>query len=231
MISLCNLQQFLDFMNEAIWLAEMFIMIFMIIMIGKHRIQWLMDILPLLPITMNLFVTKIIMLFGVAVPCGDVVAIAYGLGLNIITYQLGAQTSSTILNRSILLMITWCFLAFSHVIFIPIPDHEINTAHQLLFYQTPWIYLSSLAAFYISQYADRAIFLICIKYCSFTISHALSMLFSQCIDTGLFTFIGLYYLTINPYTVILWSLTIKSIGWLISIIGVNLFYDNHSERI
>lgn len=217
-------------MNEFLWLTQMSISVILVVYLGKKHSYYLKESLILLPIAMNLHVTKIITLWGKNIACGDILAITYGLGINIIAQQRGLQEAQELLYSSLRCLLVWSLITFMHTSFYPLANHEISFMHQVLLGQTTWICLSSWMSFFISQHTERYIFRKMIAKYSFTISNAISSLCSQILDTVIFTYVGLYHSIIDPYSLIMWSLWIKSIGWIISVIGVKIFYENNFKR-
>ena len=169
-------------------------------------------------------------LWGQALPCGDALAVMYGLGLNIIAHRKGDQAAFHVLHQSLLMLMVWSAITLTHVVFTPLPHHAISEAHQLIFSQTPWICLASWFSFYIAQTLERFIYKKLIAKYAFSKANALSTLLSQTVDTVLFTLIGLYHQPIDFITVIAWSLFIKTLAWSISNAGVHIFYENNSGR-
>lgn len=215
--------------NEILWLIELCIGICWILWIAQHHLPTLINFLPLLPIAMNLHVTKTIPLWGHSIPCGDMLAVMYGLGLNIVAHKKGNKAANITLQRSLHAVLIWSVLTLAHTAFRPTPNEPLNAAHQLLFMQTPWICLVSWSTFYTTQAIERIIFSHLIKRYSFFFVNALSTFSSQTLDTILFTTIGLYFQNIEIRTVIAWSLFIKTLAWFISNIGVKLFYENKTS--
>ena len=213
-------------MNELIWCIQIIILTSSIIILGLWREDLLEDVLPLLPIAMNIFVTKLIPLFGQTLPSGDSLAVAYTLGLNIIAYYRGEVHALHVLNRSTFLMAVWSVLCIHHVLIPPLPHDTLSMAHHLIFTPLPWICLSSWVSFYLSQRIERTLFSAMISSYSLTFTHATATIFSQVSDTILFTLIGLYFQPIHLWSVIGWSIAMKGIAWLISILGVHIFYEN-----
>lgn len=217
-------------MNETIWLLQIILGTSCILWAAKYHMDTLIDSLPLLPIAMNLYVTKMILLGGHILPSGDSLAVMFGLGLNVVAYQKGNDLAMKILNRSLIAMVIWFTLTLAHVALTPLDGHPISEAHQLVFTQTPWICIASWISFYTSQGLERYVFSRMITRSPFFYANAVSTLISQSLDTILFTIIGLYFQPIDFMTVILWSLLIKGIAWLISNAGVHLIYESNLAR-
>jgi uncharacterized integral membrane protein (TIGR00697 family) len=213
-------------MNELIWCVQIILLTTGIIVLGLWRDDLLEDMLPLLPIAMNLFVTKLIPLFGHVLPSGDSLAVAYTLGLNIIAYYRGETHALHVLNRSTFLMFIWCLLCIHHVLIPPLANDALSSAHHAIFMPIPWICCASWISFYLSQRLERSIFAVLIQTQHITYTHAIATISSQIADTILFTCIGLCFQNIDTISVIAWSVVMKGVAWLVSILGVHIFYEN-----
>jgi len=217
-------------MNELIWLLHIMILTVSIILIGLWKEEILCDILPIILIAMNMFVAKLLPLFGQALPAGDSLAVAYALGLNIIAYKRGESASLKVLHRSGIMMFFMSFLCVWHIMIPALPNDTLSTAHDIVFMQTPWMYMASWLSFYSAQRIERALFTSLITSCSFTLCHSISSISAHIIDTLLFTLIGLHFHAIDSITIIGWSLLIKTLAWFISVLGVHFFYENNMAK-
>ncbi len=193
--------------------------------LGKEALFVWMGLLSLLA---NLFVSKQITLFGLDVTASDVYAVALILTLNLLQEFFGKEEAKK--GGQIAIMAQVAFLLFSelHLALTPNSFDTASSAYDLLLGVYPRLLLASCATLYIVQRFDRAFFsflLLRWKSASFTVRNAVAVAVSQCLDTALFTVLGLYGLVASIFEVFVMSFLIKAI--LISLLP---FFTIHLKR-
>lgn len=221
-----NLQ---SFTNELLWVFELCFVNLTVLYLGKFRIDLLRKLLPCALIAMNIFFNKTILLFQQPVPCGDNLAIAFALGLNIITKEQGMHVAAEILYESYIFVIFWLVLLSSHLVFIPFND-TVSLAQQVAFQNIPGVFGFSFCSFFIAANIERYVFNFLIKSYSFDVSNAGASLIFHIIDTIFFSFFVFYSKPVNLQFIICWTLLIKFFAWLISVLTVKILYQIPSKN-
>jgi len=178
---------------------------------GKEAmVAWLC----LLAVAMNLFVLKQITLFGLSVTSSDALAVGYLLGLNLIQEFFGRRFARKSIFISLFISCSFVFLSQIHLFYLP-NQFDLTHSHFIsLFRPMPRLILASLISFVIVQLFDLAFFSFLRektagKYLTARVTVAL--IFSQTLDTILFSYFGLYGLVSSVIHVICLSLAIKGI--------------------
>lgn len=162
----------------------------------------------------NLFVLKQITLFGFHVTASDAFVIGSLLGLNFLQEYFekeDAQKATWICFFSLLFFVLASQL---HLLYQPSPYDTAQAAFVKLLSPTPRLILASLSVFFVVQRIDIWVFGFLkqkLPQVSFAWRSALSLIFSQFLDTLLFSFAGLYGLVVSVADIILVSFTIKLI--------------------
>ena len=162
----------------------------------------------------NLFVLKQITLFGFEVTASDAYAIGSLLGLNFLQefYDKEAAKKATLI--CFFFMFFFTIVSQLHLLYIPSPHDMTQEAFLTLLTPSPRLLSASMAVFFIVQRIDINIFEFLKKSLPQTglaIRASISLVFSQFLDTLLFSFLGLYGLVNSLIDVILISFLIKLI--------------------
>lgn len=208
-------------MNETIFLlhlglAAVFLWPFM--RLGK---EGLMCWIALQPILANLFVLKQITLFGFTVTCSDVYAVSCALGLNLLQEHYGKDAAKKTVWISFMLLIFFVAMSCIHLLYTPSAQDYTQSAYQLILSATPRLVAASIVSFFCVQWLD-------VQFFGFlkTKAHRMSLFtrnitsltVSQCIDTLLFTFLGLWGLVSELFDVFVISFVVKlTIALLLSL--------------
>ena len=160
----------------------------------------------------NLFVLKQITLFGWTVTCSDVFAIGAILSLNLLQETWGQQEAAKTIRISVLSLVFFAVMAQMHLFYLPSPFDVTQSAYRDILSASPRIVFSSIAVYYVVQKLDVRIFsflkrTFLEKY--LPIRLLVSLLFSQFLDTFLFSFLGLYGLVESVFDIIVMSYLIK----------------------
>lgn len=175
--------------------------------------------LSLLAIAMNLFVLKQINLFGLHVTASDALGVGYLLGLNLIQEYFGRDAARKTVWIS--LFTASAFLMLSHIHLLYIPNRFDHSHNHFTFLLTPMLRIvaASLFSFLMVQLVDIRFFTLLRnrtggKYLSLRI--LITLLFSQILDTLLFSFLALYGNVLSIADIIFLSLAIKIIVIVLS---------------
>lgn len=194
-------------MNEAIFLFHVFVVVGFVL--GSLRLgkSALIAFIGLQGVLANLFVVKQMSLFGFAVTCSDVFAIGGILSLNLLQEYFGKEAAKQAVKISLLTLLFFAFMSQIHLIYAPTAFDTTQEAFQSIFSQSLRIVFASIATFYLVQQFDVRFF--SVLRGKLAIRVAISLLFSQALDTTLFSFLGLYGLVESLADIILVSFLIK----------------------
>ena len=160
----------------------------------------------------NLFVIKQMELFGLTVTCSDVYAIGSILGLNLLQEYFGRENAKRATWICFFLMIFFALMAALHLLYLPSNVDGTHSAFTTVLAQTPRLLLASLLTFFVVQRIDVRVFALLqnlFPRAPLAFRTKASLVFSQLLDTALFSFLGLYGLVSSIGTVFFWSLLIK----------------------
>lgn len=199
-------------MNECIFLFQ--IIVVLLFTLGSFRLgktalgTWIC----IQALCANLFVLKQTVLFGFHVTCSDAFAIGGILSINLLQEHYGIKAAKKTIMPCFYFMLFFALLAQIHLLYIASPQDSTQTAYQAILSPAPRLFLASLFTFFVVQRIDIYLFNLMKTFkpkSSFAIRTFFSLIFSQLLDTILFTFIGLYGLVYSLYDMIFLSFFIK----------------------
>ncbi len=160
----------------------------------------------------NLFVVKQMELFGLTVTCSDVFAIGSILGLNLLQEHFGKEAAQKTIKVSFFSMIFFVLVSQIHLWYAPAPADRTHSAFEAILSSAPRIVLASVFVYYLVQKIDVALFGRLKNWFGgrrLGLRMGISLLFTQFIDTVLFSFLGLYGLVASMFDVIAVSFLVK----------------------
>lgn len=199
-------------MNELLFFSHIFLLIvaiFVALRLGKEA---LIASLSLQTVIANLFVTKQMVCFGFHITCTDVYTIGALFSLNLLQEFYGKQIAKQAVWITFFLLFFFIVMSQIHLRYIPSPYDVMQGSLQKLLGTSPRIMLSSFAVSLFCQRLDIFIYGWLKKIFP---SKALltrfggASLFSQFIDTVLFSFFALYGLMHSMSDIIFMSYLIK----------------------
>lgn len=199
-------------MNEFIFLLQILLIVvftFGALKLGKEAlIGWI----ALLAVMANLFVLKQIVLFGFEVTASDAFAMGSLLGLSFLQEYFGQEEAKKATWICFFFLFFFALASQVHLLYLPSPHDASQTAFLTLLSPTPRLFIASMGVFFIVQQMDIRVFSLIksrfpIK--SFAFRASLALIFSQSLDTILFSFAGLYGIAASMVDVIVMSLLIK----------------------
>lgn len=215
-------------MNELIFLGHTLLVVgfvFGALRLGKSSLIALMALQAVLA---NLFVVKQMSLFGFGVTCSDVFAIGSILSLNLLQEYYGKEAAQKAVNVSLLSLVFFALMSQIHLLYLPTQSDGTQGGFQAILGATPRIVLASIAVFYFVQKIDVRLYgWLKEKFEGGQLSFrmGISLLFSQLLDTILFSFAGLYGLVESLFDIILVSYLAKCL-----IIGCSATLVTFSKR-
>lgn len=197
-------------MNEAIFLIHILLVLFFLGLAVRLGSGALFVYVAFSGVLANLFVVKQMVLFGLHVTCSDVFAISGILGLNLLQELYGKATAARAIRYSLFSLILFVFMSQVHLCYVPSIYDRSHESFQLILNQTPRIVTASLVVYYTVQRFDLVFFAFLKRWVDrFGLRVMISLLVSQCLDTVLFSFLGLYGIVESVFDIILVSFTIK----------------------
>ena len=160
----------------------------------------------------NIFVLKQTTLFGLNATCSDAFAIAATLGLNLLQEYFGKRSARTTIWLSFFFMVFYLIMSQLHLNFVPSPFDTQHSNYLSLMSIMPRISIASFVTFLLAQLVDYTLYgwLRTFWKSRFLVLRNLtSLVISQLFDTILFTFLGLYGVVHEVWSIIIVSYTIK----------------------
>lgn len=162
----------------------------------------------------NLFVLKQITLWGFEVTASDVFAIGSLLALNLLQEFFSKEEANRATQICFYIMLFFVSISQLHLLFEPSIHDFSQSAFLTILSPSPRLLFASMSVFFVVQQIDIRFFAFLKRYFperSFSLRMAVSLVFSQFLDTILFTIIGLYGLVHSLLDIILISFLIKLI--------------------
>lgn len=198
-------------MNEFIFCIHIFVI--MCCALGALRLgqEALIVLIALLALLSNLFVTKQIMLFGLQATPTDALTVGLVLSLNLLQEYYGKSITQRAIWISFAASLVYVVLSQLHLIYTP-TARDVTQGHaDALFGVMPRIVIASLFTYLVVQRIDCMLYEAMKKRFNayFLVRNYGSVLFSQLLDTILFSFLGLYGLVESIVPLIAISYSIK----------------------
>lgn len=201
-------------MNEWIFLLQTCLIIgfsFGALKLGKEALCAWVAIQSLIA---NLFVLKQTTLFGLEVTASDAFAIGSLLGINFLQEYFGQEDAKRATWICFFSLFFFAIVSQLHLLYEPSQTDESQTAFHIILIQSPRLLIASLAVFFIVQQADIKFFaLLKMRFpkLGFILRTCAALVFSQFLDTVLFSFAGLYGIASSIANIIAMSFMIKLI--------------------
>ncbi len=199
-------------MNELLFLAHIFIVIgfgFAAFKMGKATLtSWI----ALQAVLANLFVIKQILFFGFHITCSDVFAVGNIFGLNLLREYHGQEEAKKALRTCFFAMAFFAAMAQIHLFYAPSPFDTSHASFKAVLSSSPRLLVASFAVFIFVQQMELRLFgLLKDKFQMIPLGcrNALSVGFTQFLDTLLFSILGLWGIVEHLSDVILVSFLIK----------------------
>lgn len=173
----------------------------------------------------NFFVIKQITLFGLTATCSDAFTISATLSLNLLQEYFGKEITKKTIWTNFFLLIFYAIISKIHLLYIPNSADTTQQHFFALLQYIPRIVIASLLVYLITQLTDYHLYgflkkLYKEKY--IIIRNFTSILVCQLLDTVLFSFLGLYGIIDDIWSIIIVSYGIKLAAIIISVPFVGL---------
>lgn len=165
-------------------------------------------------ISMNLLVLKQINLFGLSVTATDSLAVSYMLGLSLLQEYFGTKAARTHACMAVGISVGFLLLTILHNFYIPNEFDLTSDSYHMILGTMPRLCFASAFTFLAVQMVDIFVFQAMRRQLNgrmLTMRIFLCVLFSQCLDTIIFSFLGLYGEVEKIGDVILISIVFKTI--------------------
>lgn len=201
-------------MNELIFFLQ--ILVIVGFALGAFRLgkETLVAWVAIQALIANLFVLKQITLFGLEVTASDAFVIGSLLGLNFLQEYFGREEAYKATKICFFFMFFFALVSQLHLIYQPSSYDTTHSAFLTLLTLTPRLLVASMSVFFIVQQVDIRFFSFLQKILpqmSFAGRTTIALIFSQFIDTVLFSFAGLYGIVASVVDIIAMSFLIKII--------------------
>jgi queuosine precursor transporter len=162
----------------------------------------------------NLFVLKQITLFGYAVTASDAFAIGSLLGLNFLQEYFCKEEAQKATRICFFFLFFFAAVSQLHLLYRPSPYDTTQAAFSAILSASPRLFIASMGVFFIVQQIDIRFFAFlkaALPNANFALRSAIALVFSQFLDTFLFSFAGLYGMVASVINIILLSFAVKLI--------------------
>lgn len=199
-------------MNLFLFLAQTFLVVGFALAAFRLGSGALTAWIAIQSILANLFVTKQVNLLGFDVTASDAFAIGGIFGLNLLQEHFSKEEAQKATWISFFCMLFFVVASQLHLLYLPSIHDTTQTAFSTILSPAPRLFLASISVFLIVQQSDIRFFVLLKRIFpnrSFAFRTAVSLVFSQLLDTVLFTFAGLYGSVASVTDVILLSFLVK----------------------
>lgn len=199
-------------MNEMIFFLHIVWVSSIAYLARKQSLAALTSLMVTYGLLGNLMVLKQMVLFGLSVTTADVYAVGVILVLNYIREQYDNQAVFDAMLYSFVALFLFAVASYFQLQYIPIADDTMSGHYDVLLQKFPKIVMVSASVYLVVQYLDNLLFswlkyLFSDQYFIFRIF--LSLVFSQVLDTVLFTVFGLGDFAKSMWDIIIFSSMIK----------------------
>ncbi|HJZ23457.1 MAG TPA: queuosine precursor transporter [Candidatus Babeliales bacterium] len=165
----------------------------------------------------NLLIAKQACILGFCVTCTDMFAVGCIFSLNLLAEYFGRKVAFKAVVVSFLMLLFIVVFTKIHLLYVPSGGDSVNDAFKIIFECMPRVMGASLVSYVLVQFFD--VYFYTILKNSFLnrfilIRSIASLVFSQLLDTILFSFLGLWGLVVSIQDIILFSFLVKLIAVL-----------------
>lgn len=160
----------------------------------------------------NLFVTKQITLFGLSAVCSDAFTIGATIGLNLLQEYFGKTATRKTIWINFFILIFYAIVCYIHLWYIPNAADMTQEHFFAILHSMPRIVIASFSVYLFVQFADYYIYGFLKRFFNekyIIARNYTSIAFCQLLDTILFSFLGLYGIIDNIWSIIVVSYCIK----------------------
>jgi uncharacterized integral membrane protein (TIGR00697 family) len=205
--------------NEIFFFIQVFLCVGFTLGAARMGPLALASLIALNGVLANLFVVKQMELFHLQVTCSDVFAVGSIIGLNLMQEHFGKEAAKKVIWVSFFIMFFFVLVSQIHIGYAPADQDSTHAAFLRILSSTPRLVFASIGVYFLVQQLDVIIFGWLKKM--FRDKHlgtrmGISLIFSQLIDTILFTFAGLYGIVASLFDVMILSFAIKCLVILCS---------------
>jgi len=187
-------------------------------------------LLCVLLIVANLFVTKVITLFGVTATCSEVFIVGSMYGFAILREQKGVAHARRVIWYSFYALLFFLCTTYFHMHYTTDAPAFLQEAFVGVLQHTPRLFLASLSAYLISERLHLFFQRFFYRYMSVTYARPLSVLCGQSVDSCVFGYVGLYGVLHDLWSVIFVSIFVKCIVVFASAPFVNFIMSHASFK-
>ena len=198
--------------NELIFFIQIFLIVGFALVAFKLGKEALVAWVAIQPLIANLFVLKQITLFGLDVTASDAFIIGSLLGLNFLQEYFNREEANRATRICFFFMLFFALVSQLHLIYQPNAYDTSQSAFLTLLTPSPRLLIASMSVFFIVQQMDIRFFAFLKKILpqvSFAWRAAIALVFSQFLDTVLFSFAGLYGIVESILDIMVMSFFIK----------------------
>ena len=199
-------------LNEALFFSHILISLTIVLIGLKWGKAALRNIIVLNALFANIFVMKQVELFSLTVTTGDVYAVGCMLGLNLLQEFYGKPEAGKTIKILFFALSFFVITSQLHLAYIPSGVDIAHSSYSLIFSHAPRILASSMICFYFISRMDVLWFGVLKKYFDgryLGLRIFISLLFSQLLDTILFSYAAFYGVLESIRDVILVAFIIK----------------------
>lgn len=199
-------------LNECLFILQILLISGFALAAFKMGKEALIAWISIQAIIANLFVLKQITLFGFEVTASDAYIVGSLLGLNFLQEHFGREEAQKATWICFFFMFFFALISQLHLAYIPSLFDYSQGAFNTILKPSPRLFIASLSVFFIVQQFDIRFFNFIRKKfpnAKFAWRMATTLVFSQFLDTFLFSFAGLYGIVASITDIILISFLIK----------------------
>ena len=211
--------------NEALFICQALFSVLCMFGMSLLSYEALAVFLALQFVLANIFVTKQILLFGIATTCSEVFIVSGMYGISLIRDQYGQRKAFHVLWSCFAALLFVMLLTQVHLLYTHTEPISIERAYSIIFKYTPRILCASLVAYTLSE----RFHLLSVSFFRMIapplLADVVALWFGQLVDTILFATLGLFGIVSSIWQVIVMSMIIKTLLIMFIVPILNLIRD------
>lgn len=199
-------------MNEILFFTQLLLITAFALWALKFGKEILITWVTIQALIANFFVLKQITLFGLNATPSDSFAVGSILGLNFLQEYFGKKDAEKAIWICFFTLVFFTLASQLHLLYQPNSNDITQSAYLTILSASPRLLMASMGAFFVTQRFDIGFFAFLKKYfprVNFSVRTAMTLIFSQFLDTLLFTFMALYGIVASPWDIIIISFLVK----------------------
>ena len=179
--------------NELLFLGHILVVSASVLLGLAHSYGALLAVLSMQLILANFFVTKQILLFGMATTCSEVFTVSGMYGVSLVQAYFGAKRARQTIVYTFGLLLLFVVLSQLHIWYLPLEGSVVGPALVALLATTPRMMVASMLAYFISERVHVWLSRRFHARGAWSLARLCAIALGQAVDTLIFAYVGLFW--------------------------------------